>query len=271
MTKMSGLDGHKGEAVETLWAEILSGTLTPRKRNALLSRYNQTAGGVPFSDVEKWLDDLASRLRRHIKVVSAVRTPLSVNGDVEAKLRGGGTAKFEVKAQVKKESFDDIIQSDWVRDQTDFLSKLVRTDPSVKRHFKQVGASALGRISVDYAWPIEALHAVDVAGLTNAEARRKEGVGTPADLPDFIRRKWFLHVTASGARLCRYTEMAPIKNWLSNGDLSCALKANRKGQALVCLAPSDDDTWFTYHLYPSEGIKGRHKLHESALRGVAWI
>ncbi len=268
MSTGSGKDLNKSEAVEGLWAAILSGPLNLTLESALRSRYEQTAGGVPFPSVVTWLQALAARFP--LSVTSANRTPLSVNGDVDALLVGGTEVKFEVKAQVKKTGFADITQSDWVRDQTDLLSMLCTTQPSIATHFSGFGAGALASVSVDSIWDAARLHLADLSGITDAGARGQAGVHEPGDLPSFIDRKWFLHVTQQGARLCRFRELAPVKYLLSGGGPSWGTKVNPCGRALRSCSPGGD-TWFTYHLYPHATIRGRHKMHAAAFQGVTWV
>lgn len=263
----SGLDGLKGAAVEQLWAEVLTGSLTRGSMRRLAAQYAATPGGAPLDHIADWFTELASRFG---PVTAAARTPLSVNGDVDAVLRGGASVKFEVKAQVKKPKFADITQSDWVRDQTDALSQLVQTDADIADHFSPVGASALAAVDVDAQWTTAALHAADLAGLTDAKARSKAGVHTTRDLSSFVQRKWFLHITKEGARLCRFDEIAPIKHMLGGGEPIWLPKVNREGRALQ----SHDQrgrTWFTYHLYPDAKVKGRHKIHSASFVGVRWV
>lgn len=269
MPPKSGNDGHKSEAVEKAWAALLMDDLDAERREALRGIYDQTPGGAPFAEVVDNLRGLARRFP--LKVVSAERTRLSVNSDVDAVLEDGTVVKFEVKAQVKKAKFSDIVQSDWVRDQTDLLSKLVQKDDKIFNHFKPVGADMLKRVKVSHRWSIAQLHLADIAGLTNKDARKSEGVKKPGDLKDFLERKWFLHVTQEGARLCRYSDLAPVR-YLSKGKKpNWTLKENKKGRALLSAATPGGKAWFTYHLYPSPTLKGRHKIHPAAFDGVKWI
>jgi hypothetical protein len=264
----SGRDLNKSEAVERLWAAILAGTLTSNLESSLRNRYEKTAGGASFSAVVGWLQELG--IRFPLSVVSATRTPPNINGDVDATLGDGSSVKFEVKAQVKKPAFADITQSDWIRDQTDLLSRFVATVPAVNAHFSAVGASELAGESVDPNWSESNLHLADLSGITDAGARQQSGVSSPVDLSSFIDRKWFLHVTGEGARLCRFRELAPIKYLLDGGSPVWQTKVNPKGRALRFQSP-DGKTWFTYHLYPHPTIKGRHKMHVAALSGVMWV
>ena len=264
----SGNDLNKSEAVEALWAAILGGTLTLALTSSLKNRYEETTGGALFADIVGWLQALSAEFP--LPVVSATRTPLNVNGDVDATLVDGSSVKFEVKAQVKKPAFADITQSDWIRDQTDLLSRLVATTPSVTAHFSGVGAAELAIINVDPTWSEPSLHLADLSGITNAGARQQSGVHSPAALSSFIDRKWFLHVTQQGARLCRFSELAPIKYLLGGGTPNWQPKANLVGRALRSLGPAGE-IWFTYHLYTHATIKGRHKMHAAALGGVAWV
>lgn len=265
----SGRDGNKGEAVESLWAAVLEGSLTMSAQSELHARYEETSGGAPFTEVAIWLRSIAGRFP--LRVRSAERTPMSVNGDVDALLADGSMIKFEVKAQVKKDDFNDITQSDWVRDQTDLLSRLTRQDHSIHDHFTGFGARALQGVHVDPEWSTQALHVADLAGITNAGARRKAEVRKPADLKAFVERKWFLHVTNEGARLCRFDDIVPIKHLLSGGDIHWKAKLNNEGRALRSLSATSGATWFTYHLYPGERLKGRHKIHPPSFEGVRWI
>lgn len=268
MSTGSGKDLNKSEAVEGLWAAALGGTLTATLESSLRSRYEETVGGVSFPIIASWLQALAARFP--LPVASATRTPLSVNGDVDATLADGSSVKFEVKAQVKKPSFADITQSDWIRDQTDLLSRLVATSSAIASHFAGVGAGGLASVNVDPNWSDESLHLADLSGITDAGARRQMGVNSVVHLTTFINRKWFLHVTEQGARLCRLGELAPVRHFLAGGSPSWQTKVNQKGRALQSLAPGGE-TWFTYHLYPNATLKGRHKMHAAALNGVTWI
>jgi hypothetical protein len=268
MSTGSGKDLNKSEAVEGLWAAILGGTLTSTLESSLWNRYDETIGGAAFSDIIGWLEELCERFP--LPVTSANRTPLNVNGDVDADLVDGSSVKFEVKAQVKKPAFADITQSDWIRDQTDLLSRLVATRPPMHTHFSEVGAPVLAGVSVDPDWSESDLHLADLSGITDAGARQQSAVASPAELSSFIDRKWFLHVTQQGARLCKLRELAPIKHLLGGGTPSWYKKVNPKGRALQSRSP-DGQTWFTYHLYPNRTIKGRHKMRVAALSGVTWV
>lgn len=268
MSSGSGKDLNKSEAVEGLWAAILDGSLTSAREAELKGRYEETDGGAPFVEVVSWLQPVGARFP--LSVSSATRTPLSVNSDVDATLVDGSSVKFEVKAQVKKPAFVDITQSDWIRDQTDLLSRLAATSNAIAVHFADVGANALASVNVDPSWDETSLHLADLAGVTDAGARQLAGVNSPAALTSFIDRKWFLHVTQQGARLCKFGELAPIKHLLAGGSPTWQRKVNSKGRALQSLAPGGQ-TWFTYHLYPHPTIKGRHKMHSAALSGAAWV
>ena len=265
----SGRDLNKSEAVEHAWAAALEGSLTAARETELRALYEATGGGASFGTVVSWLRELAGRFP--MPVGSASRTSPDINGDVDATLQGGAVAKFEVKAQVKKPVFTAITQSDWVRDQTDLLSRLVDTDPQILNHFNGFGADSLASYSVDPTWTDADLHLADLAGLTSSVARLQMGVATRFDLEAFIDRKWFLHVTQEGARLCRFAELAPIKHLRSGGAHRFEPKVNTTGRAIRSLGPVGE-TWFTYHLYPPvSNIKGRHKMHTASFEGVSWV
>lgn len=270
----SGLHMDAALGVEQLWADLLAGRSPAAAMRVLhRARANGRCGVAPAT-IRRWLTVTATRTLPHLSspVLGAHRISPFDHADVVAFLGHGGEALFELKSQLTK-NFNDVAQSDWVRDETDALVWLRTHNAAYRRHLGPVFASWLRR-PAGYlgTWSLEDLVLADIAGVRTTSKRAALGIQNRSDLDAYIDRKYFLHTTQQGSRVCRLGDLEPVRAIRGGATLGYTLRANRTGVGLWILAPPTAAPWFSYNLYTgAAGPYGRHKLHARSLNGVTWI
>lgn len=175
---------------------------------------------------------------------------------------------IEVKAQTTKAFYSELVQSDWIRDDTDFLRLLVVESSTFRAHLPPAAVAQLSS-TVDDQWTAESLWLADIALLTNGRARLRAGVRRPEDLQDFLCRKYCFQLSQEGARLFPLTRLVPVDRVLSGEAVSLAVGRGGKAAARVTVSagqqPGHGTTHFTYYVAYGSGVLGRHKLHAAAL------
>lgn len=226
--------------------------------------------GVPGALVERWLRALADEVA--LDVVSAESPSPDLLGDVRLTLSGGTDVWIEVKAQTSKR-FGDLLQADWVRDETDALRWLGRHEPQVKRLLSPWIRDALdiydpefqfGELAFPHLW------LADIALLHDRPRRAIAGVKTPQDLMSFLGRKYFLHLTTDGARMVRLDRLPCVERVMAGEPVHLDVAAGGSCDARIWVsgrgAPTRGAIDFVYYVgYQSLGVVGRHKLHPSAI------
>lgn len=265
----SGLHTDAALAVEELWAAHLVGAPRTAPMRALRAARAKGLCGVAPNTLDRWLGSLAGKVPFH--VTAARRISPFAHADVEAVLSTGEQRWFEMKSQLTKE-FDDVTQADFARDQTDYLSRLVGTDPTFAAHVRGGLDAWLGRPPAYFRhWTsLENLLLADIAGLTTRPARIANGVSNRAELDNYIDSKYLLQVTKDGARFTPYGDLAPIRFLRSGRAPDRILRTNRVGKGLWIVEPRESKPWFSYHLYNRNPQIGRHKLHARSLVGATW-
>jgi hypothetical protein len=207
-----------------------------------------------------------------LDVVDAVAQPLDGLGDVRASLRGGARVWFEVKAQTKKDGFDDLTQADWVRDETDLLRWMYYANPMFAEELPPWIAELLELADPEQyfdGWTRDALWIADMALLVKRDIRERAGVHEPGDLGGFLARKFVVHLTREGVRIIRLDEVMPVAAALTGQPVSVMINyANKTAAALAFACPGPavrGAIHFTYHVGYAT-VVGRHKMHARSLR-----
>ena len=263
----SGFANDAARAIENLLAACLVGkaSLAGIWEGMLQDECNRNRCGIPASVVRRRIERLVDKLQLDVVEAEALETGHA--GDVRARTSTGRELWFEVKAQTKKAVFDEIVQADWVRDETETLRWLTHNEPAFSN---ELPSWALGRLKIPnpgarfQGWSFGSLWLCDVALLTTPLARRSAGVPDPTALRDFTGRKWFVHLTQAGLRAVRLSEIVAVHDTLlDNKAVGYAVRTRGKTAASVqvSLRGSLGEALFTYHVaYPS-GVLGRHKAH----------
>lgn len=271
----SGLSSFTAATVEELLAAALckDERAILAQQRALGPEYSLERCGILPAEIVRLVRTAVNELE--LEVAHAVAQPDDRLGDVRAVLKTGEKLWFEVKAQTKKERFVDLTQADWVRDETDFVRWLMTENPSIMDALPVEMQLAL-RVgeAADYFqdWDRDSLWLADMALLADRDVRERAGVYSPADLPDFLSRKYVLHLTQQGIRIIRLDAIAPITAALAGAAADMQLNySNQTVVSVVFACPgsaSRGNVHFTYHIgYPS-GVLGRHKMHALSLSGA---
>lgn len=272
----SGLAGPTTAAVEELAAAVFRGDrdLRPFVRR-IDKEVDRGLCDVSGSDTARWLRNLADQAG--LEVESAVSPSLDLLGDVRLTLKDGSTVWIEVKAPTKKR-FGELLQTDWVRDETDALRWLSRNEPDVKRLLSPWVHECL-QIN-DPTWQFgnlgfTDLWLADLALLPDRPRRAVAGVKGTADLLDFLGKKYLLHLTTEGARLVRLDGLACVQRASAGEKLWLDVNPGGKCDAIVWLsgrgAPRRGAIDFVYYVGYRSGVLGRHKLHPSAVATAAGL
>lgn len=226
--------------------------------------------GVSGAQVVKWLRALAADLS--LDVVSAVSPSPDLLGDVRLTLADGSTVWIEVKAQTTKR-FGDLLQADWIRDETDALRWLARNDPTVTRLLSPWIRECVeiydpgfqfGDLTFAHLW------LADIALLHDRPRRAIAGVKTVHDLVSFLGKKYFLHLTTEGARMVRLDRLPCVERVVASEQVRLDVAPGGACDARIWVSgrgvPSRGAIDFIYYVgYQSLGVVGRHKLHPSAV------
>lgn len=268
----SGLSSFTAATVEELLAAALckDERAILAQQRALGPEYSLERCGILPAEIVRLVRTAVNELE--LEVTHAVAQPDDRLGDVRAVLKTGEKLWFEVKAQTKKERFADLTQADWVRDETDFVRWRMTENPSIMDALPVEMQLAL-RVgeAADYFqdWDRDSLWLADMALLADRDVRERAGVYSPADLPDFLSRKYVLHLTQQGIRIIRLDAIAPITAALAGATADMQLNYSNQtvvSVAFACPGPaSRGSVHFTYHIGYSSGVLGRHKMHALSL------
>jgi hypothetical protein len=272
----SGFATSSASGVEELFAALMVGDRVRERRAIGLLQREWSIGwcGIHPRTISAWLTTLAGGLG--VNASSAVCQPSSGLGDIELTDAQGQRTWIEVKAQTKKARFAEIVQADWVRDDTDALRWLFHHDSAFAQRIPTWAAALLhSRTSARYfhGWNFDDLWIADLGLIFNRRLRLAAGVQTPADLTSFLDRKYVLHVCGQGARLVKLSDLVPISAWRAGASVVRSYRSNKETAIAVLTSsgspPGRGTTHFTYHVaYRKGGVLGRHKLHEAAFHGV---
>jgi hypothetical protein len=194
-------------------------------------------------------------------------------GDAHLRNATTGNLYIEVKSQTKKVGFRDITQADWVRNDTDFVRHHALNHTFFDSHRAAKHAVVTDLLSgwTPAGLDVGMLWAADVGLLHDTAKRQHAGAQDGPTLRSFLDRKWLLHVTQSGGRLIRLSDIPAVRSALDGDTLNCrfeenpqAPKSKRVGVAKIQVLDSKEEPVFTYHLYETKATKtllGRHKAH----------
>jgi len=267
----SGLSRPTSTAVEELTAAVFEGR---HDVSSYVRRIDQEAlrgrTQVRGADVERWLRRLADQVG--LDVVEAVSPSPDQLGDVRLILRDGTLVWIEVKAQTTK-GFADLLQADWVRDQTDALRWLSLNEPTVRRLLSPWALDELSTYSPELQFgglEFSGLWLADIALLPDRQRRSVARVTTVDDLLAFMGTKYLLHVSSEGARMVRLDQFPMVDAVLSGQRVQIDVQSGSSCDARVWVsargAPRRGKIDFIYYVgYQGLGVIGRHKLHPGAV------
>ena len=268
----SGLSNATATAIERLVAAALrdDSDEIAVQREALANEYDRGRCGMEPSEVVSLVRAAVDQLG--LEVTDAQAQPDDRLGDVRVALDGRRERWFEVKAQTKKNRFADLTQADWVRDATDLIRWLVSDDDELAGQLPEWALDELRVPDASYfqGWDRDSLWLADIALVVNRSAREEAGIRTPADLHEFLRSKYVLHLTREGIRIFGLDALVPVASSLAGERASMLFNyENRTAVAIACSCPGPP-SWgrvhFTYHVaYPPLGPLGRHKMHARSL------
>jgi len=113
----------------------------------------------------------------------------------------------------------------------------------------------------------------DVALLDSRARRISAGVMAPGDLRGFLGRKYALHLSVEGVRMCCLQSIRPVSLALDGAGVNFDIKATKESDARIWIAcpdrPRRGAIDFIYYVgYHSGDAFGRHKLTDHALRSA---
>lgn len=263
----AGFAGARANAIAKLAAAILRGDRSDMSSACREIDVEHRAGNCPIG-ARAIQTRLERVLRgRFVDVVDAQALGAGGVGDLEVRTRASHHP-IEVKAQLEKPSLDDITQADWVRNETDALRFLAARDRTFRERLSRENASLLESDPGDFdGWTFASLWLADVALLCDSSARAVAGVGSPAQLESFLRRKHILHLSATEERLLPLADLPPVAAALrSLATVSYSLKENSASEVAIPVTVGGGRPVFTYHVYPlgyagAGAFCGRHKVH----------
>lgn len=262
----SGLYTLTATAVENLLAAHLTGDRQAQTREIATIDLQRTSGrgGLAGSVVSALLDAFATWLPH--TVVDARRLRQGQHADVVADCRGGELLSFEVKAQTTK-TLEDLVQADWIRNDTDGLASIVLGTPSIAT---QLSSSAFTRLSGGSALPqannpSPYLIASDLCLLTSLDKRRSVGVSNLAELSSYADLKYLVHLASDGLRAIQLSRIPVVQLALSGVLPDIRVDCLSKSTAVRLQGRASTQWDFAYYIYDSPLPHGRHKLHSRAL------
>jgi len=230
--------------------------------------------GMAPALISTLLDEACQRLG--LPVVDAIDQPPGRLGGLRAPRGGGSHVWFEVKAQTKKDRFEDVTQADWVRDATDLLRWLYvyegefadRLPPWLQQQL------AVDDPATYFAgWDAKSLWLADMSLIPSAEARNRVGLQTVKDLEFLLGRKYLVHLTRQGLRVIPMRSVKPIAGVLGGAPVEMRFNYSNQTAACVHLSSPGPTTrgsiHFTYHFGYPKGPVGRHKMHATSLTDCA--
>ncbi len=267
----SGLNKNVTDAVERIVGSLFLGVSPARSDEAVVQRaHDQGKCRIPLGDLTSWVSQLVAHLG--LRVVQAEVPAPDHLGDVRLTLDDGSFVWIEVKAQTTK-YFKELIQADWVREETDFLKLLYLTDSRFER---LVGPMAADALRVDdrnwfSGWDLGSLWAADVALLTSRARRAVAGVRSPQDLQRFLSEKYVMHIARDGARVTRLDHLGAVQRALSGGQMHLDVQPGGQCDVRVWVgsghAPRRGSIDFIYYVgYLGHEAVGRHKGTDYLIR-----
>lgn len=267
----SGFASATASAIESLTANVFAGSSTDADLRRIDTERGRGRCGVSPHDAERWITAIAEYLS--LPVIAAVTPSPDGLGDVRLTLSDGSFVWIEVKAQTTK-GFRELIQADWVRDETDTLRYLRAHEPAFSSLLSPWildvldvanPARQFGSMSLSDLW------VADVGLMTDRGRRLDAGVKEPEHLRRFMECKYLLHVSNEGARIARLDRLRPVKHVLSGGSVELDIKRPSACEARVWVSagspPTRGNIDFIYYVgYRNSDVVGRHKLHDQALR-----
>ena len=272
----SGLHKLTASAVEQLVAAVFVGGDRRAALTAIEQQVAKDRCGVDPTVLSQWLRQLADTLG--LDVVEAETPSPDQLGDVRLTLADGTYRWIEVKAQTTKR-FSDLIQADWVRDETDAIRWLMYHNPD----FHGL-CSAWVRDSLEMYnptrhfgdWSFEGLWLADLGLLYNSSRRKAAGAVDMTSLIDFLGRKYVLHVTVDGVRCTALANLDCVHDLAAGGtaklDIAAGGAANSRVWVSTGAPPKRGAFDFVYYTgYESLMALGRHKLTDYALQRASGL
>lgn len=252
--------------------------LSPKGRAAeIISRidaqYTVRRSGIDGVTAFRWIREAVDELA--IPATSAESPSPDGLGDVRANLADGGHVWIEVKAQTTK-PFRELIQADWVREDTDAVRWLVVNDTALHPLLSTWTAEQLDVVepaSYFGDWDFPHLWLADIALLPNRLRRRKAGISTYDDLYRFMESKYLFHFSNEGLRVARLDRLVPVQEVMRGSEVHVSVAALTASEARAWVAtpnePGPGSTDFVYYIgYPQHEALGRHKLTNHAVEGA---
>lgn len=267
----SGLSRETASTIEELIAAIFAQSrATSALARRLDTEFDRGRSGLRSGTAVPWIEAIADHLG--LPVAQATAQPADLLGDVRLTLDDGSHVWIEVKAQTTK-TFRELIQADWVRDETDAVRWLCHFQPDVR---KLLSRRTLDELGVDDParhfghWSLPGLWLADL-GLASTRARRAAaGASDLNGLSEFLGRKYLIHITCEGARCVRLDQLHCAQRALDLDSVHLAVSAGGKCDAIVWLStegpPRRGAIEFAYYIGYRSGVLGRHKLTDRAVR-----
>ena len=263
----SGLAGPTATACENLLAAVLRGDGAKQALVLGIMRALRLAGRF---DVLPQL--LQQRLRsamtaEGLQSSDARRLGLGSHADVSGQTPT--PVHFEVKAQLTKR-MRDLIEADYIRGDTAFLSELARRDRSFRNALSAPVSRRLIAANADQlGLDLRELLLADLAVLPHGSTRRSAGATNRSLLKSYMHRKYLVQIAMDGVRVCRLEELP----------LAIALTRNQHwGHDVVQLRDSvtvrislNGVIQFRYYIYSAPSTSGRHKLPNLAVPNSARV
>lgn len=255
-------------------AEMLSPTGTAAEIIARIdAQHSIGRSGIDGGTAFRWIREAVDEL--DIPAMSAQSPSPDGLGDVRANMVDGGYVWIEVKAQTTK-PFRELIQADWVRDDTDAVRWLAINDARLRRLLSTWTAQQLDVVdpaSYFGNWDFAHLWLADIALLPNRLRRRAAGISTFDDLHRFMKLKYLFHFSNEGLRVARLDMLVPVQEVMRGSDVHVSVAALTGSEARAWVAtpnePGSGSIDFVYYIgYPQHEAIGRHKLTNHAVEGA---
>ena len=273
MSRKTGSGLHHGTSttIERLIAETFVATGRMESiRQALAKEVARGRCGVSVDAIDSWIKQIVDHLGLPVRK-SETPSPDHL-GDVRLTLSDESLVWIEVKAQTTKQ-FSDLVQADWVRDETDTLRWLVKYDEQFHELTSDAVIEQLGILqpAAEYfgSWGFADLWLADLGLLHSRSRRITAEVHEPHDLPNFLARKFLLHVSNEGARLVRLDQLHCVQDVIAGAEPFRVLAPGSSSDTKLWLStegpPQRGSIDFIYYTGYRSGVLGRHKLHHHAV------
>jgi len=264
----SGLNKKVSRAIEELTAALFEGSSTAAALEVIRDEERAGRSGVSSRSAHRWVSSIVEQM--NLSVRRAELPPTDYLGDVHLTLTDGSSVYVEVKAQTTKK-FSELVQADWVKSVTDSLRWLYASDAP----FRAAQPPWLADLMHESApqryfgsWTFSELWAADVALLTDRNRRLVADVDEPADLTDFLQRKFLLQVSVEGARIVRLDRIPSISSVINGEPVEWWMKHLRKCTGIYIKSiggQPEKEFDFVYYVGYGPTVIGRHKLHARAV------